>query len=224
MGSGLSLRWSAISGITASLIWGILAAVGGFLRPGYNPLTQAISELGDTGAPLGSAIAERAVIALLGLLTILLAVGLHRGVGSGPDSRAGLAFMAVFGVFNIIQALFFPCDPGCVNTSFTGAMHSWIGLAGFLALILGMLALSQRMRKDERWKRYSAYSVVSVIVFVGLYVGNILGYGAISSVGIQGLVQRIVLGVPILWIGIVALRLLHLSNKSKLSVHAQVPS
>lgn len=214
----ISLRLAAVSGITAPVLWAILAVVGGLLRPGYNPLTQAVSELGEAGAPLGSALAQRGVVGSFGLLTIVLAVALHGSIGAGRGSKAGPSLVATFGVFITLQALFFPCDPGCVNTSFTGEMHGWTGLAAFLALMLGMLAISQRMKKDGRWKSYRLYSVATVVVYVGLYIGFVLGYEVVSGLGVQGVMQRIVLGVPILWVEVVAIRLLRLSNVSTVSM------
>jgi hypothetical membrane protein len=55
----------------------VVILVFGLLRPGYDPIRQYMSELGEVGAP--NAIAFIMPEFLLGLMMIAFAFGLHRG-------------------------------------------------------------------------------------------------------------------------------------------------
>ena len=110
-------RLLAICGTVGPILFIVVILIFGLLRPGYDPIRQYMSELGEVGAP--NAIEYNMPAFLLGVLTIAIAFGLHRGISERKGSKLGPILIAVGGV-GWVGASFFRCDPGCVNESVTG--------------------------------------------------------------------------------------------------------
>jgi len=167
-----------------------------------------MSELGEVGAP-NAIIMNTVGFPLLGLLMIAFAFGLHRGISEGRGSKTGPALVAVSGA-GLVMTGIFPCDPGCVDVSFVGVMHSLFAMMAAFTMMFAPLALSQRLRKDSRWQGYLTYSLVTVVmaaVFSSMYGFNVFEEW-------KGVLQRVSMGVPLLWMEVMAIKLLRLSTRS----------
>jgi hypothetical membrane protein len=179
----------------------------GFLWSGYNHVTQFISELGGVGAP-NAIIMNTAGFALTGMLITIFALGLHRGIKEGSRSKTGLALVAVYGL-GIMATGFFPWDKANL-ASFTSIMHNVVGWTSWIAMTLAPLFIARRLKNDSQWKSYRVYSLATGSVTAVL----ILIYEFIGIEGYMGALQRIIVGAPLLWIEIMAIKLLRLSIRS----------
>lgn len=83
-----------------------------------------------------------------------------------------------------------------------------MGLSG---LFFANIVLWRTLKKDSRWQQYSSYSLLTAVVTFALFLGVNLSFSTLAALGIVGLVQRVLLGIPILWIEVMAIRLLRLS-------------
>lgn len=144
----------------------------GLFRPGYNHVTQIMSELGEVGAP-NAIIMNTAGFILLGLLMISFAFGLDRGISEGEGSKIGPALVAVSGAWLVLLGIF-PCDPGCVNESFVGITHEVFAIMHAFAMIFAPLAIAQRLKKDSRWQGYLYYSLATGVV--GAVIASVYGF------------------------------------------------
>ena len=196
----------ATCGIIAPISLTIVLIVLGFLWPGYNPATQFISELGGVGAP--NAIIYAAGFALTGILITAFAFGLHRGINKESRSTTGSALIVVYGLGMVAQA-FFPWDKANL-ASFTSTMHLVAGWTYWTAMTLAPLFIGRRLKNDSQWKSYRVYSLATGLVTAVL----ILILESIWIEGYMGVLQRIAVGVPLLWIEIMAIKLLRLSIRS----------
>lgn len=194
----------ALSGIAAPVLYAAAVAIFAALRDGYSHLSGTLTELGAVGTP--NAVFFNATGVVLGVLLLAFAVGLHRGIGEG-GSRIGPALLALGGV-SIAGASVFPAnleDP----EAFTGLMHSIAALIG-VGLIVAPLFLFRRLRGVDAWRDLASYSlwtgVVAVLVVV---VFQLLLLGEESP--FLGAVQRLSDGILLLWVGVLAVRLLRLS-------------
>jgi len=79
-------------------------------------------------------------------------------------------------------------------------------IAGF-AIILAPLALSPRLKRDDRWQRYLAYSLGTVVV--ALLVSAVYESDVFESW--KGALQRISMAVPFIWVEVMAIKLLRVS-------------
>lgn len=201
-----SLRLFASLGIVAPIIFVTTIIVLGTIRPGYSHLSQAISELGEAGSP--NAIIQDVNFIVLGFLMFVLAIGLHRGIGSGTGSKIGPALLAIFAILVGVNGVF-PCDPGCEFITFIGITHNVTGLAAFSSFIAAALILPKRFGPDSSWQGFRTYSRVSGILALFFLVTWIMSKGAIPD--LSGLFQRVMVGVFLLWIEVMSIRLFQIS-------------
>ena len=200
-----SQRLLAICGIVGHILYAIVLIILGFLEPGYNHATQSMSELGAVGAR-HAIIMNTAGFPLLGILIIAFALGLDRGIRDGKEAKTGPALVTVSGAALVMTGIF-RCDPGCVDVTTVGITHSVFAVIAAFAMLLAPLAISPRLKRDNRWKSYLAYSVATVVV--ALLVSAVYGFNVFEPW--KGALQRISMGVPLIWVEVMAVKLLRLS-------------
>jgi hypothetical protein len=174
-----------------------------------------ISELATVGSPV--AVIQNINFVVFGVLIVAFARGLHVGIEGGSRSVSGPMLFAFSGAANIADA-FLPCDRGCELTSLVGSLHDWISMFAFLSALAGIFILSRRLGADFRWGRgYQRYSVFTAgAAFVALILWLAVGAPAppwmpriVPRVpGVTGTLQRVVVAFVLLWIEVMALRLM----------------
>lgn len=170
----------------------------GLTRPGYEPLRDAISELGEQGAP--TALAWN--VAGFGGVAILYAVhalAIRAGLGTGWLFRL-TALQAAFIAAGAVLA----CDPGCPAIPATPVMfgHTVVGLAYFAITTLLPVVAWRVFRHLPTWRSYARPSLaVGAILVVLFLVGPALGQDRV------GALQRIHLLIALSWQAAVALHL-----------------
>ncbi|MDD2666254.1 MAG: DUF998 domain-containing protein [Methanocellales archaeon] len=194
-------RMLAICGIVGPILYTIILMVIGLLRPGYNHLRQPMSELGEVGGP-NAIIMNTAGFMLLGALMIAFSLGFHRGIKEG--SKIGPASIAMSGVGWIAVGLFH-AEPSTVNVSVM--LHVMGAMLVGLGFSIAPFAIARRSRKDQRWASYRPYSLTTGLLTAILGLAFIFG----GIEGWMGALQRMAVGVPLLWMEVMAIRLLRLS-------------
>ena len=81
-----NLELLALGGIVAPVLFTILVAVESLLRPGYDQITQQISELGANDTP--NAILQNVNFLVTGSLIIAFGFGLYRGSATAEARRS----------------------------------------------------------------------------------------------------------------------------------------
>jgi len=213
-------RLLAICGIVGPIQFIVVTLVFALLQPGYDPIRQYMSELGEAGAP--NAIGYNMPAFLLGLLMIAFAFGLHRGISAGKGSKLVPILIAVAGV-GWVGASLFHCDPGCVNESFTGKMHGIVGIFAVPPLVIAPLAILPRLKKDNRWWSYRPFSrimgALAVILFAVMFTAE--ASGALEPY--RGLLQRLTFYPALLWMEVTAIWLLRLCEPFKKQKGTDLP-
>ncbi len=201
----------ALSGVVSPILFAILVFVGATFYPGYSHTSQAISELGGVGAT--NPLIQNVNFVIVGLLTSVFAVGLHRGISEGKGSKLGPTLIGIFGAITIVQG-FLPCDRGCDFVTLVGTLHNVTGLSSFLAMSVGVYTMSRRMANDVNWKSLRGYSRLTAVVgFLALVAW--IGISKVAGVAsLNGVLQRIMIAVLLLWIEVAAIRLFQLSRQS----------
>lgn len=188
-------------GLVAVTVYVLAWLVGGWLRPGYDPSTQAISELFELGAPWPSRGPLVAGLLLSGLAFLVLAPALDRALPG--EGRLGpiLVVIAGVGTLGVVAA---PCTPGCpgADTSSFDLWHTITAGGGYTALVLAPLAFAWRVRSDEpglaRWSLLVGGSAAT------LFLAHVLGLVP----GAPGLLQRTFNTLADAWYVLVAVWLL----------------
>jgi hypothetical membrane protein len=184
-----------------------LWTVASLMRPGYDQLTQYGSELG-TGP---NAVIMNTNFVATGLLTIAFAAGLFKNIHGGRWTQTGSIMLLVFGTGEVTGGIF-PCDPGCpvAAQSLTQLAHNIDAVIAFSAIALAPFLVSLGLNRDDLWKGYRSYSLITGLLAIGLLL--IFAVAVFGYFGYVGLFQRLFLAVPFLWIEIVATRLMRASG------------
>lgn len=195
----------ALAGVLEPVwLFGFSIALG-LIRPGYDPMRDAISELGERGAP-NALLWNVGGFGVVAALYAAYAIALRDWFGSGWLFRLTL-LQAVF----IAGGAFFNCDAGCppVPESSTMVGHMIAGLAYFFATCILPLVAWRTFRRRSEWARYARPSLFVGLVLVALFVvGPFLGPDRV------GVWQRTTLVVAYAWQIAVALRLRGVSRAS----------
>lgn len=196
------LRCGLLGAIVLTLGW--LAA--GALQANADVRRGTISDLGAADAD--KAWLWNVPLAVGGVLIAAFALGLLRVLRPGRKPAIAAVLIAVFGIGLALEGALFRLDcretvPACAAR----ASHSWRHTAheiesgiGFLALLVAIILLALRFRREPRWRSLSFVSLALAIAFVPL----LLGSGLAEDSEWEGLAQRLVVTVLLAWIAVVA--------------------
>ncbi len=196
----------AIGSILGPVILIFTVMVLGFIRPDYSHSMQLMSELGEVGAP--NAVFMNLATAILGISILTFALGLYN-IARGTSGKIGSIITLVGGICMIGGGIF-PCDPGCEPVSFIGNLHETLSLIGFSAVIFAPLAISQEFTHSELWRRYRMYSLMTGVLtalLVPVFLSETLPLW-------NGAIQRLMLGILLLWMEVISIKLLRISKAS----------
>ncbi len=193
---------SAAAGIIGPIFFAVIVIVLGYQWAGYNPLSQAISELGATNAPNMSI--QTLNFAILGILTLVFAFGLAL---YDRHFRPASVLVGVYGLGASLAAVL-PCDPGCLvtSTSIVQIAHSLDALISFIALTVAPLLFWRSGKTLPLWTKTAAWSLRVAIVSIPL-LGAYLVVEVLSLSPYTGLLQRVFLGLLFAWMIMIAVHL-----------------
>src|SRR4026209_1316484 len=172
----------AACGIVAPFVYTAAAIAAGLRDPHYSHLRNFVSELGAMGAP-GASVMNFAGFLPYGILMMLFALGIHRGMRPDAGGWLGPSVLSLYGLAYVALA-FAPCDPGCqaaAPPSLHHQVHFLLGDIIFLAIVVGPFALYPRMVKDPHWRSLATATLLLpaaawLILDISL-LGSILGVG-----------------------------------------------
>ena len=193
----------AIAGIA---LYVLLDVVAQLLPPHYSPISQAESDLAV--GPYGYVMAINFVVR--GFLTFAFLVGLIGATHLGARARVGVALLAIWGLGALILAVF-PTDVGSVVTVH-GTIHNLTALVAFLGGAFGTLLLSFHFHGEPRLRTLEpvARAIAGLAVVMFFVTGAGFFVHRLSS--IFGLLERIFIGLVLVWMLVVALELLRSSR------------
>jgi hypothetical membrane protein len=162
-----------LAGIASVVVYGLGDLASGLLYDGYSYRDQWISELTAFGSPVRPLM----VIAILvhGLLLLAFGVGIWRAADRRSLRWVG-TLLIVAGVIGVPTHTVFAMSSRWMAAGFNDMMHAGLSVA-FSLVVFAAVALSAAAYPG--WFRL--YSIVTIAVLIG--------FGAASSVAIQGLEQ-----------------------------------
>ncbi|MFX1306530.1 MAG: DUF998 domain-containing protein [Promethearchaeota archaeon] len=198
---------SAMFGIFGPIINAIVFTVLGLIYPGYNPISQFISELATSKAP-HHAVMNILGFNLFGLYLIFFGIGLYLGVKKHILTTISMILFIISGVC-IFTLAWFPCDLGCRSLTFTGIGHNILIKFPSVAMPTAIFLSLYPLWKDHNWRNYWWLFILLIGVFLIIY-SPIAIYIDLSLV--NGLIQRLGLSVPLSWILIMSIKLYRLTG------------
>jgi len=168
----------ALAGIAMPIALLGFATLLGLVQPDYDPLRDAISELGAKGSPNQLAW-QAGGFAVGAVLELLYALALRTEFGWGWLAGLTLAVAASLAVMTVS-----PCDAGCppVPASPTMAMHTVAGLTAFAIFFMLPIAGWRSFRRRSEWAGLARPSlVIGLVLVVGFLAGPVLGPDRIGA-------------------------------------------
>ncbi len=205
----MPLRLAAVCGLLAPVAFVVGLVAGDLVQPeAFSPAQDNISDLGALTATspwLYNQVASN----LTGLLILGLALGLWRALGSGVLSRLGVVALVVVGVGRFLEGfLRLDCqgiDVGCENDSWHSSAHRIESGISAAATFLAPLLLAFAFRRLPEWRRLWLPTLLTPVAsIVAAVLFSIIGDGAST---------RAATIVWVLWLGLVAYRLLRVADR-----------
>lgn len=201
-------------GLVASLLWAAVVVLAGELRPGFDHLSQYISELGERGSSTEIFMRFGGFVAS-GFLIVGYAAAFHATVARFTD-RPRLALLVALLValdgIGRIGAGIFPCEPGCASPAvLSQRLHGLSATVAFLALAAAALLGAILFRRDMRLRPLSAYSFASGCA--GLTFLALMSASEATRTH-TGLYERLASGVLTLWVFVSAWYLLRREGRA----------
>jgi Protein of unknown function (DUF998) len=201
----------AVAGIALYVVLDVIAQL---LPPHYSPISQAESDLAV--GPYGYVMAVNFVVR--GALTFAFLFGLVGATRLGRTARVGLSLLVIWGAGAFVLAAF-PTD---VSTMVTvhGMIHNTTAAVAFTGGAFGALLLSAHFHAEERLHRLGTTAWILAVLGVVVYFATLaaLVFHRLSSV--FGLIERLFIGLVLLWILVVALQLLLSDRRSSATTAA----
>jgi hypothetical protein len=176
------------------LSWLVAAAWQG---PSYSVLAHSISDMYAVSAPHGEVLVV--VFTITGAITIMFAVAIwHALRNAGWTALLGAILLgfSIFGLGDLLSAFErLACrlaDPGCTADSQLanagGQLDAALSTAGIGLFIAALIFLSFAMQDTEGWRRWVWPTRSVAIAEFLLFIAD----GALASVGLGGLLERLV--------------------------------
>ena len=162
-------------GISAGPLYIILGLIQMAIRPGFDISRHSLSLLanGDLGW------IQILNFLVTGILLIAGAVGVKRGLKSGPGSKWAPLMLGLYGlgligagIFTADPALGFPPGTPLENNpiSWHGMLHLIVGPIGFIGFIATCFIFARRFKSLQK-SGWSSYSLITGVLFLASFVG-----------------------------------------------------
>ena len=197
------LRLFSLGGLAGPLLFILAVILSAALRPGYDHVSQLISELGETGGSTAQLMTYLGFYPT-GILILLFSVSCFAAIRRNLLSLAGTVLVGLASLAIIVAGIF-SCDVGCAmeDPSTDQMLHTAAAMGAFLAMIVASILWSLRFRTLDHWRGLWIYSLVTGIGAFGLLVAFLL----LSESQIAGLVQRLLVLVLFIWLMVFSARL-----------------
>jgi hypothetical protein len=187
--------------IAGVVIYVALDIVAQYLPPHYNPIRQPESDLGV--GPYGWIMSLNFVVR--GAIALALLVGLRCALAPAARPRLGLILLLVWATGDVLLAVF-RTDIPPHRATIHGVIHLLVAFIAFVAVALSELILSLRLATDPHWAAIRPFllglACAALVAMVALFLH------VLPRAQIGGLIERLFLGLVLLWMVVAGLWLL----------------
>ena len=151
------MRWAAMAGIAGPVLFTLGFLAQEQLRRGeYDPIREVVSalEAGTHGW------IQQVNFVILGVLTMIFAVGLHRGLAPSRAGMVGPVALFISGAVNVLAAIF-PLREDAAGATYDPGGHQVAGTLFFATSFIALIALSRRCAADPRWRNIAGWMLAA---------------------------------------------------------------
>ena len=193
----------ALSGIVGPFVLIVADLAAAFSEPGYNFIRDSISSLALTSMGWIQTIGFLAIGLLIEIFAAGLFLNMRRRIGFGLS----IGLLACFG-FGMLLIGAFRTDPVGGMRTVEGTIHGAASDAVFWLFLVAVLLLLPSLKEDPRWQEMFNYTVVTSILALALVIGHPFLPAKLSWFGLY---ERVLVANAVIWVEVVAIRLLLLS-------------
>lgn len=159
-------RIAAWAGMVGPVLFTAAYMAQEVLRRGeYDPVAEPVSAL--EAGPNGWV--QRVNFVVFGVLTLVFATGLHRGVRGTRADVAGPAVLGLSGI-GLLLAAAFPLREDAGGVTYDPGGHIVAGVIFFLGSAVGLAVLSRRLARDPRWRGLAVYTLMSGLLALAAFI------------------------------------------------------
>jgi len=170
--------------------------VAASLYDGYDPLSQAISELSATGSPARAFLT--AVFPVWPMLMVAFGIGVFRAAGGRRALRTTGVLLVVQGIVGLLWLAFPMTSRSDIATGADNGVGHLVMTALTIVLILSEIGISA-LAFGWRFRLYAAAGIVIVVVFGALTAVQASALAAGGLTPWMGLFERISIAPWLLW-------------------------
>lgn len=197
----------ALSGVVGPLVLVVADVIAAISQPDYNFVRNSISSLALTSMGWIQTIGFLAI----GLLIEIFAAGLFLNMRRKPGFGLSITLLAFFG-FGLLLIGAFRADPDGGVSTMEGTIHVLASKAVLWLFFFAVLLLLPSLKGDPLWRGMFHYTVVTSVFSLVLVIGYPFLPGTLSWFGLY---ERVLIGNAVVWVEVVAIRLLVLSIRRK---------
>lgn len=189
-----------LSGIAAVVLYVLTVAAGGMITPGYRHLSQAISELIQSGAPHQASL--EFWFNIYNLLLLFMCVGLLLHFQDSPGIvKAGLVLIGTGSLMGIAMG-FFPMDPAGSPMTSAGLIHIILAALSSLLSMAALLMTGLGLSRRTGWSWFRPYTWISFAVV--LLSGGLSPVMLALNIPFTGLAERLTIGAYLQWLAVLS--------------------
>lgn len=159
-----ALFWSGFCGC---LLFTATTVIGSVLHPGYDSVSQFISELYASGAPYADALRFYGYLPS-GVLFMVFAFLLHSVLPKSAGTTLGCLLFGFGYGFGTVICSIFNCDAGCnpefVNPSLSQFIHNLMGMLTYLLVPIGIFGIGIGLGRQKNKPFLMHLSIAAAIV------------------------------------------------------------
>ncbi len=193
----------ALAGVVGPFVLILADLIAAFSEPRYNFIRDSISSLALT--PMGWI--QTIGFLVIGLLVEIFAAGLFLNIRGRFGFGLSIGLLACFG-FGLLLIGAFRMDPVGGLRTIEGTIHGAAAVAVFWLFPVAISLLSPSLRNDPYWQEMFPYTVVTSVLASALIIGRLFLPAKLSWFGLY---ERVLVANAVIWVEVVAVRLLLLS-------------
>ena len=193
----------ALAGVVGPVVLIVADIAAAFSEPTYDFIRDSISSLALT--PMGWV--QTIGFLSIGLLVEIFAAGLFLNIRGRFGFGLGIGLLACFG-FGLLLIGAFRTDPVGGLPTIEGTIHWVATIAVFWLFPIAVSLLAPSLKNDPYWQKMFPYTVVTSMIALALVIGLLF---LPTKLIWFGLYQRVLVANMVIWVEVVAVRLLVLS-------------
>jgi hypothetical membrane protein len=187
-------RFFLFCGVLAPVMMMVIIIVVGQITPGYNPVSETISQMGTPDSPYAIVINGGYVI--YGILICLAAYGLYRSISSTTTAQRLAILLGIHAIGTMLLGIF-PDSLNLLPKHFADdLLHNIISAISYLPLLIGILIFRGIARQERTLKVAGILGIVILIINLPMPVINMID----PLQSIAGLLQRLLSFGSFFWL------------------------